>query len=367
MYKVQQRVDQYYKNRDDVLSGKKKNIPFTGLSKMIKYVPGIIPGIMYKITSGSGAGKTQFAKFSFVYQPILYAIKYNLNYKVIYFALEESREEFIDGLFIHILKRVFKLDIDRFALNASGGTMLTKTELEYVEKAKNYVNAMMNHITLIDNKYKPTAMYDVCRKYAENEGRFTIDAKGREVYTPNDPSQVVLVITDHISLIEPEYDEERQRFMDGPRSIAKWHTDYLRKVITKQWAWAALNVQQQGLDSEKQVFTNKGDTVVNKLLPTMDGLANNREVARDDYVIIGLFAPERFKIDNYLGYSVCDPATVSSNFYDNIRMVTLIKNRFGTPNKTLPLYFDGAYNYFEELPASHEKVLLQEFIDRKKP
>jgi KaiC/GvpD/RAD55 family RecA-like ATPase len=366
MYKVQKRVDEYHRNRREVLAGTKKNIPFAGLSKMIKYVPGIIPGIMYKITSGSGAGKTQFAKFAFVYQPIFYSIKHSINYRVIYFALEESREEFIDGLFIHILMRVFKVKVDRFTLNGTGGNMLTAVELEYVEKAKFYVKQAMEFITVVDNCYTPTQMYNKCREFAEKNGTFTIDSKGMETYKANDPSQVVLIVTDHISLVEEEYDTEKSKFLDQPKSMAKWHTHYQRKIMTKQWGWAALNVQQQGLDSEKQVFTNKGDTVINKLLPTMDGLANNREIARDDYVIFGLFAPERFKIDSYLGYSVCDPAKHSSNFYDNIRFVTLVKNRFGTPNKTLPLYFDGSYNYFEELPGSGETVLLQEFIDRIK-
>jgi len=366
MYNVQKRVDDYHKNRDDVLSGRKVNIPFSGLSKLIKYIPGIIPGIMYKITSGSGAGKTQFAKFAFVYQPILFAIKYNVNYHVLYFALEESREEFIDSLFIHVLQRVFKVKIDRFALSGNGPVMLTSSELAFVEKAKYIVNSIMDHITVIDNRYKPTDMYNVCRAFAEDHGKFTINAKGREIYTKNDPSQIVLTITDHISLIEEEFEAETNKYLDKGKSMAKWHTHYQRKIITKQWGWAALNVQQQSLDSEQQVFTNKGETVINKLLPSMDGLANNREIARDDYVIFGLFAPERFKIDKYLGYNICDPATVSDNFYDNFRAVTLIKNRFGTPNKTLPLYFDGSYNFFEELPDRSDAALLREFIDRTK-
>lgn len=366
MYKVQKRVDSYYKNRDDILTGKRVNIPFSGLSKLLKYVPGIVPGIMYKITSGTGAGKTQFAKFAFVYQPILFAIKHKVNYHVIYFALEESMEEFLDSLFIHVLQRVFKVKIDRFTLASTGGTMLTLTEMAFVEKAKYIVSNIMEHVTVIDNKYKPTDMYNVCREIAEKEGKFIINAKGREIYTPNDPSAVRLVITDHISLVEEEFEVETGKYLDRTKSMAKWHTQHQRKIITKQWGWAALNVQQQGLDSEQQVFTNKGETVINKLLPTMDGLANNREISRDDYVILGLFAPERFKIEKYLGYNICDPATVSDNFYDNFRAVTLIKNRFGTPNKTLPLYFDGSYNFFEELPDRTETALLREFIDRTK-
>lgn len=366
MSNVQKRVTEYHTNRAAVIAGTKINMPFSGLSKLLKYVPGIIPGIMYKITSGSGAGKTQFAKFAFVYNPVAFAIKYKVNYHVIYFALEESEEEFIDGLFLYILKRVHGVSVDRFSLNGMGGTMLTASELAFVEQAKAMVKLMMTYVTLIDNKYKPSEMYKECRRIALLNGTFSTDASGKETYTANDSSQIMVVITDHVSLIEPEFDDETQKFIDRPKAMAKWHTDYLRKEITKQWKWVGCNIQQQGLDSEKQVFTNKGDTVINKLLPTMDGLANNREIARDDYVIIGLFAPERFKIDNYLGYPVCEPSTHSANFYDNIRFITLIKNRFGTPNKTLPLYFDGSYNYFEELPPASDKAALQLLVDRIK-
>lgn len=365
-YEVQKRVDEYHSNRAAVIAGTKKNMPFSGLSKLLKYVPGIIPGIMYKITSGSGAGKTQFAKFAFVYQPILFAIKYNINYHVIYFAMEESKEEFIDGMFLHILKRSYGVDVDRFSLSGMGGVMLTASELAFVEKAKYQVKLMMTYITIFDDSYKPTKMFEDCKRIALSNGTFTPNALGHDLYEPNDPSQIMVVISDHISLVEPEYDEESKKFLDRPKAMAKWHTDYLRKVITKQWKWVGVNIQQQSLDSESQVFTNKGETVINKLLPTMDGLANNREVARDDYVILGLFAPERFKIDNYLGYNICDPAKHSSNFYDNFRSISLIKNRFGTPNKTLPLYFDGSYNYFEELPAPSDTTLLQAFVDRIK-
>lgn len=51
---VNERVQYYEQRRTDILSGKIKPIPFFGLPRLNKYIPGIIPGIMYKVTSGSG-------------------------------------------------------------------------------------------------------------------------------------------------------------------------------------------------------------------------------------------------------------------------------------------------------------------------
>ena len=359
---VFRRVDDYKKNRAKVLSGKKLSIPFTGLEKIMKYVPGIVPGIMFKITSGSGAGKTTFAKFCFVYQTVIYAIRFNIDFKVIYFALEESQEEFIDGLFIHILKRKYGLLMDRFTLGGLSNSMVTAAELEIIEKAKFDVNKIMERIEVVDYIYEPTKMYEKCREIASKEGVFTSDKFGNEKYVKNNPDQLRLVVTDHISLVEEEFDKEKNKMIDTAAAMAKWHTAFQRKIITKRWGWTALNIQQQGLDSEKQVFTNKGETVVSKLLPTMDGLGDNRRIARDDYVIFGLFAPERFGISTHRGYGICDPSKACDPLYDNYRELILIKNRFGTPNKSLDLYFDGSYGMFKEMPTHKDPVVLNKFL-----
>lgn len=359
---VTKRIGEYRESAKRSASGLVNYIPFVGIgSKISYYVPGIIPKTMYKVTSGSGAGKTQFTKFLFVYQAILYAIKYKVNYKVVYFALEESKEEFIDGLFIHILRRYHGLNITRFELNAMSKRKLSKSDFDAIERAKVFVATIMEMIIIVDHLYTPTEMYNKCREIAESEGVFTVDAKNNEVYTPDDPNQLRLVITDHISLVEEDYDAKREKYLDLRTSMAVWHTRYQRKIITKKWGWAALNVQQQGLESENLVFNSKGDTVISKLIPSMQGLGDNKTILRDDYVIFGLFAPERFRIENYLGYSICDP--IKQSLYDNFRSLHLIKNRFGTPNKVLPMYFDGSYNYFSEMPGAGDTAGMQKVYD----
>merc|ERR1711974_72883 len=170
---------------------------------------------------------------------------------------------------------------------------------------------------------------------------------GDDEYTPNDPNQIVLVVSDHISLIEPEYEATTNKYLNKMQSMAKWHTSYARRIITKQWNWACLNIQQQSLESEKQQFTMKGDSIINKILPSLDGLANNKEVSRDDYVILGLFAPSRYEFKEYRGYNITGGMNA---FEDRFRSLHLLKNSFGHPNKTLPLYFDGRYTYFKEMP-----------------
>ena len=341
---IEDRIKFYEDSKIAIDTKSQHFLPFYGFNRLQKFIPGIIPGVMYKITSHMGMGKTQLAKYLFVYQPLLYALKNNINFKIIYFALEESKEEFLDGLFVHLVGRLKKIKVNKFSLTGNSDFSVSKLELDAIKDVENTVKLMMEHIIIIDNAYTPSEMMNICEKFANKWGTFNTDNE----YIKKDPKQIVLVVNDHISLLSSEFDTASNTYLDDRKTIAKWHTHYCKRIITKKYRWAALNVQQQTLESEKQQFTSKGDSIINKILPTLDGLANNKEVGRDDYVVLGLFAPERYSIDNFRGYTIVKD--VPEAFGDRFRSLHLLKNRFGHPNKMLPLYFDGSYNYFKEMP-----------------
>ena len=60
-------------------------------------------------------------------------------------------------------------------------------------------------------------------------------------------------------------------------------------------------------------------------------------------IILGLFAPARYELEEYAGYKI-------NILGDSFRSLIILKNRIGKTNLELPLYFNGAVNYFEELP-----------------
>lgn len=83
-----------------------------------------------------------------------------------------------------------------------------------------------------------------------------------------------------------------------------------------------------------------------------------------DYIVIGLFAPARYRIDEFGDYII--NARSPEDMYaigDNLRILYILKNRLGTPSKTLPLYFDGSCSYFCELPISREPSVVAGFLD----
>jgi hypothetical protein len=64
--------------------------------------------------------------------------------------------------------------------------------------------------------------------------------------------------------------------------------------------------------------------------------------------ILGLFSPFRHEIPEYYGYDV-------TIFKDRIRFLEILGGRDGGAGTTCPLYFDGAVNYFKELPLPNNK------------
>ena len=72
-----------------------------------------------------------------------------------------------------------------------------------------------------------------------------------------------------------------------------------------------------------------------------------KTTTRDANVVLGLFAPSRYNILEHSGYDI-------SLFKDRYRSMSILKSRDGEPNKKLPLFFNGAVDFFRELPRADD-------------
>lgn len=368
--KVLERFKTYKEVKNIRENGEFLCIPFSqNFPKLSNYLPGIMKGVLYKVTAGSGVGKTKLSKSMFVITPLDFMRsnpQLGLKVKIIYFALEESENEFIDSLTVNVLAHKYGIRIDPLMLMGYRDTYADSDLIRMIDDCVEDVSFYMNHIEVVDSEYNPTGMYKYCRDFSEKNGTHVwedriFESKNKEgqvtksiakvykEYIPNDPDLHVIVIADHISLIAEEKDPTTGKMMNKHQAMAKWSTDYCRKQITKHWDWSVLNIQQQEQSNEKQHYTNSGESVVKKTEPTLDALANNKEIQRDDFIIISVYSPDKFGFDSYHGIDV-------SRMRDTLRVVKILKNRLGTPNKYIHLLFDGATNRFVELPTPDGSV-----------
>lgn len=359
-------------------SGSYNCIPFSDNFPLLsRHLPGIMKGVYYLITANSGIGKTQLAKYMFVKTPYDFIKSHpesGLKIKILYFALEESKEEFIDTLIVAYLAEKHKIKIDVLQLNSMYDEEISDDIIEKVEQAKDYFMELFDSIEIVDSVSNPYGIYKYCRKYSNDNGthfwtqlkitdgsakKFITHSDYEKLgtskgnwkyshYQQHDENEYVIVISDHISLLQPEQRHGGSKH----KAMENWSADYCRKQITKHWKYTVVNIQQQAAASE-----NVEHYKAARLEPSLDNLGDNKLTQRDALVVIGLFAPYRYKLTNYLGYDI-------TRLKDHFRSLIILKNRIGRPNLNLGLYFDGAINKFKELPNSRFTATMEEIYNK---
>ncbi len=364
MSEIQDRINELKDKREQKEQGKFFGVPlYESFPRLGEYLPSIPRGCMIMLTANSGVGKTQGWKGIFL-KTVIDFIKNHPDAGIkphfLLFLLEETKNEFIDSLFSMLLYENYKLVIDPLTLNSEYKHLLPKETLELLDKIQDQAEFIMNFITIEDSIYNPTGCYKYARTKSLEWGNHyysklhyndevidhteynSLQEHKKEEYkyshyTPNDSQQVVFLVCDNMNLFNEESN------LTQHQTIGRWCKDYCRKQISKHWNWIILNIMQQTAESEKQQFSlMTGKSVVTKLKPSLEGLGNNKESQRDHLVILGLFAPARYDLETYAGYNI-------TKMGDSFRSLIILKNRIGKTNLELPLYFNGAVNFFKEL------------------
>ena len=335
--------------RERILSGKINSIPW-GLPRFEESSPGIEQGKYYQITAQSKAAKTQLTDWLFVFNTIKQIIDDNLDIrlKIFYFSLELSKEEKMLACFANILYVKEGLRIAPTDLKSTHAKKVLSSEvLEILSKYQKYFDKIEEIVEFVDDIRHATGIYDLVRKYALANGTVCyrdIVIKGEitkveDRYEPNDPEEYVMIIVDHIGLISPQKLNGTQLSLH--ESISLLSSDYLIK-LRNRFNYIPVVVIQQAIAGENIEHKKAG-----ALRPSVANLGDNKLIARDCNMMIGIFNPFKHEIPEYLGYDI-------TKFKDNIRFVEIIISRDGGAGTICPLYFDGATNHFAELPLPND-------------
>ena len=336
--------------RNRILSGKVNCIPWN-LPRFEESSPGIEQGKYYQITAQSKAGKTQLTDWLFVFNTIKQIVDDSLDIrlKIFYFTLELSKEEKMLACFANILFIKENLRIAPTDLKSTHAKRVLSLEiLEIISKYQKYFDKIEEIVEFVDDIRHATGIYDLVRKYAVANGTIhyrEIVIKGEitkveDRYDANDPEEYVMVIIDHIGLISPQKLNGTQLSLH--ESISLLSSDYLIK-LRNRFNYIPVVVIQQAIAGENIEHKKAG-----ALRPSVANLGDNKLIARDCNMMIGIFSPFKHEIPDYLGYDI-------TQFKDNIRFIEIIISRDGGAGTICPLYFDGAVNYFKELPLPSNK------------
>lgn len=352
---IERVIEELKYNKKTRLEGKDIVIPWINLPKLSTVIPGVQKGRYIIVTANAKVGKTQIADYLFLYEPLNYIFNIkntNLKLKIFYFSLEMSKEDKILQMISNKIynDKNYVISTDNLRSYFKGYILEDRVE-KLIDEYKDYFTKVEEVVTFVDNIRNPYGIYKTVRQYAKEHGKFfkndgtqvdiDKDHSFYDYYIPNDPDEQVIVITDHCSLLMPEKGEELWNAMSN------YSSNYCLKM-RDNFKYTVVNIQQQAADQEKQQFTFKGTTMVDKIRPSADGLGDCKVTGRDCDMMIGLFAPNRYKISQYEGYDI-------SKLKDNYRELSIIFNRRGG-STNLDLYFEGASNYFRELSKTEYRI-----------
>lgn len=345
--------------------------------KLSEYIPSIKKGFMYLFSASSGVGKTQLWKSMIMWTILKFMrrhIETKIKPKIILFLLEETPEEFLDSFISTYLYIKYKIRVDSLEISSDRKHPLSQDIVDKIQEGSAVMEEMLKYIDIQTSVYNATGIYYYCREYSRKNGThyyIPLVGEGKEItldeyssspeevrklykyskYVPNDPNEHVIVVVDHISLLNPEKDETLHETM------TKWTTTYCRKNMSKHWNYSIICIQQQAGAQENQQFTYSGSSIIAKIKPSLSGLADNKLTQRDFHVVIGLFAPDRYEIKEYEGYNI-------ERLRDNFRTVIVLKNRKGRSNVEIPILFYGDVNHLSELPEA--RTINEEFYNKIK-
>lgn len=293
-----------------------------------------------------------------MYNPFDYVYNNNKNtkLKIFYFSLEMGKEQKLTQALSNRLyvnsNREIRMDPKRLR---SVRSALEGPVIDKMKELEDYFIEFEKCVTFIDSIKHPTGIYKFMEDYANTHGttitkkvEFT---KGDETfeheifdhYIPDDPDEYVIIIVDHAALVGLESG------LNQHGSITKLSSEYFVK-LRNRFNYTPVLIQQQA-SSQESVENMKA----NRLKPTLDGLGECKLTQRDADVVLGLFSPYRHRIKQYPernGYDIMF-------FKDNIRFLEVIASREGGGNSVCPLFFDGAVNYFKELPLPGNLELME--------
>lgn len=354
--------EQFLENKEKILQGKLVGLPWHEVfPRLGEYIPVIPPATQIMLVANSGIGKSHAWIGMVVYS--LYKLKklhpekvYKIRFLIA--LLEDSKEMFITRLYSMILMDKYGIRADSLTLNSMRKNPLPKEIEDKLNDVEEEINSLLNeHCEVVDSVYNPYGIYKWARNISQklgthynkemdfsNEDGSTYKHTVYSHYIPNDPDEQVILIVDNLNNLQQE--KEDGVLLSERETINRWTRKFGRLQISKHWKWTVLNIMQLSAESEKAQYDFRGNLIIDRVKPSLDGLGNSKESQRDQILIFGLFAPNRYGIETYPegnGYDI-------TRLKDNYRSFIIMKSNISETNKEIPLMFDGSCSLFREFP-----------------
>lgn len=341
-------IEDNYQNH---LKGGFNFIPI-GFDRFSKFVPGIVKSSYTIVTASSGVGKSKLVRALYVVN-VLDFIKEHPEIKVIIpiFSLELSAEEYLADILCSFLYRDYGIEIsyrELLSIHAKGEEVrINQDIIDKLKKYDDWIKFFYKSVRIYSDIHNPYGIFkkvkEIINQSVKGKESVKLDDEGYEMkfWDYDDNNIFVIPILDQINLLATE-----KNLPDLRSAMIKFSADYAL-TLKNYYQCHLVVIQQQSSDKERVEHDMSGKAINSKLEPSLDGLGDCKTTQREATEVIGLFAPDRYEINEHSGYNI-------TIFKDTYRSVKLLKSRYTSPNKKIGMLFRGGIGTFEELPRPEE-------------
>lgn len=322
------------------MEGNNAGVPM-GFKRLNNYIS-IRKSTKYLIGGYTGSGKTAILDDAFVVNPVDWYVKNysttQIRLKIPYWSMERrkgfklakwiSRKIFLDhGIIIPVTRLMGWCPRDQ---------RLTANEHDLFLMCRDYIEALMEVIIMMDGPDNPTGMRKFMREFFLNNGREEDLNEHRKIYIPNNPNLIVLKIKDHSGLIKKESGlNTKKDVIDKASEDDRRERDY--------YGGSIVEVSQFNRDISSPLRLKSGDVE-----PMLEDFKDTGSTQEDADIVLSLFDPMRYKVADPSGYDLSRLRT--SDGIKKYRSLKILKNSYGGDDVRIGLAFQPVIGMFKEMP-----------------
>lgn len=304
-----------------------------GLPKVESIIDGVTKGTMTVLASGTGQGKSSYILYAYVYRPLMEHLDDD-NFYVSYFSLEMPATVIFGKLLsTYIFEKYGKELSIKEILSRKKGYILGDDDYQIIQESLEWLRRVERKIHVYDKSLNADKLYAILMQKLEQLGEFE-ETENRKIYKPHNPDLLYEVIVDHVGLLRPSNGRNKKGEIDMTVAylVTLRNMTGLSPTLIQQ-----INREQSNIERFKA-----GRTGIQ-----LSDLKETGDTTDAAEVVAALYGPNRDKLNTYRGYDV-------KKLGDHIRILQILKTRFGEADKEIALNFHGGINIWAELPLPND-------------
>lgn len=323
-----------------------------GLTNINKYIYGTQKGWYYLIGGESSSGKTTIGDFMFVLNAWMSAKQQNRPIKIYYCSFEIGKTEKLFRWCSYFIYLKYGVQLPGSYLQGRiTDRLIHDQHTLWALEAYTIIKEMLKDVDIVQDTIHPTKIFeDLIESHFAKHGtvkRADISAedkkKGKKgyvkAYTENDPKLITLLVVDHLALTGTEMHLETKGIMD---KMSKYMI-----VLRNIFHCTGIFYQQFSPDMMSTYRGAYGKKIEAILTPQRIDFGDSKATFRDADIVFGLVGPQK-DIEDFKGYKVDKVIGLGDCF----RALYLMKHRYGSANRMVPLFMDGITGMLYDLPLN---------------